>query len=274
MTKEVEAMMVELSFDKLLDHFAAKLKISNEKEIIGWNLISECRERRHLIVHNASLVNKKYLIRTGNPYKLKLGDTVHVDREYFAKAYIEFYLAGLLLCYNCWGAWDKETTDGCVENILDESFSLLTQKEYEATYKLTDYATKNIESRNDDQEDDLVRINFNKLIALRKLDRKAIFDKELKKVKTGTSAPIYKLVHAILADKHEDLVALIKLAKGMEDLDAEDYEKWPIFDFVRDIPELHTAISKELGIHPSSEDTTKEGGEDATEEGSTSEMES
>ncbi|MBL7971823.1 MAG: hypothetical protein JNL03_09915, partial [Prolixibacteraceae bacterium] len=106
--KEVESMLVELTFDGLLAHFEDHLSISLVDDIINWEVIKECRERRHIIVHNASVVNKKYLTRTGNPNKLKIGDKINVTKDYFKQAFTEFRLAGLLLCYNCWGKWDKD----------------------------------------------------------------------------------------------------------------------------------------------------------------------
>jgi hypothetical protein len=245
--KEVESMMFEKTFDELLDHFQTKLEIDNEKEIINWDLIKECRERRHLIVHNSSKVNKKYISRTNNPFKYNIGDTVHVNTEYFLKSSKEFYLAGLLISYNCWGKWDKDNTDNAINEILIESFELLKQKEFVLVSLITNFAQK-IEARYEEQEDILLRIKINRLISLKKLENKENFMKELKKVKTGTASPIFKLAIAILSDNHKNIIDLIKQAKSIGAIDIYKYKEWPIYSFLRDINEINLEIENELKI--------------------------
>jgi len=246
-TKEVESMMVEMTFDELLEHFHSSLEIDNEKEILNWDLIRECRERRHLIVHNSSIVNKKYLLRTKNPFNLKIGDTVHVDKDYFTKACKEFYLAGILLAYNSWGKWDKEETTKAVYQIMVDSFDLLKQKDYDLVSRFTTYAQK-IDARDEDQEDYLLRTKVNRLIALKKLSDNITLSKELKKIKAGTASPIFKLAFAILSDKHENIIELVKQARAIDELDLTKYKEWPIYDFIRDNSDLNIKIETELKI--------------------------
>jgi hypothetical protein len=245
-TKEVEAMIVELSFNELLEHFHTTLGIDNEKSIVNWDTIIECRERRHVIVHNSSLVNKKYLIRTKNPFNLKIGDTVHVDKEYFLNSCKEFFLAGLLLSYNSWGKWDKESTTQAIKELMFDSFELLKQHEYTLVARFTDYLQK-IDPRTEEQEDCLMRARFNRLIALKKLGSDHALTKELTKLKVGTASPIFKLAYSILAGKHENIIELVKQSKAVDELDIHKYREWPIYEFLRSIPELNNKIEAELG---------------------------
>jgi len=244
-TKEVETMMVEMTFDELLEHFHTTLEINNEKDIINWDLIRECRERRHLIVHNSSLVNKKYISRTKNPFNLKIGETIYVTKDYFIKSCREFYLAGILMSYNCWGKWDKDAATEAIYHIMVDSFELLKQNDYDLVCRFTNYS-KTIEARNEKQEDYLLRTNVNRLIALKKLDDTSILSKELKKFKTGTISPIFKLAFAILSDNHKNIIDLVKQAKSINELDFTKYQEWPIYDFIRNTEELNNEIEKEL----------------------------
>jgi hypothetical protein len=246
-TKVVESMIVEMTFDELLEHFHITLGIDNEKDIINWDLIRECRERRHLIVHNSSIVNKKYLSKTKNLFNLKIGDTVHVDKNYFRNACKEFYLAGHLLAYNSWGQWDSEEVTKAVYQIMVESFELLKQKEYILVSRFTTYSQK-IKARNEDQEDYLLRTKVNRLIALKKLSDNTALSKEIKKIKAGTASPIFKLAFAILSEKHDNILELVKQANVIDELDLAKYKEWPIYDFIRDISEINTKIEAELKI--------------------------
>ncbi|GAB3638635.1 hypothetical protein GCM10027422_42250 [Hymenobacter arcticus] len=247
-TQEVESLMASLTFEDLLKHFEKELKISNEKLLIDWRLITEYRERRHLIVHNASVVNKKYLLRTGNPFRLKVGDVVHITKDYFLNACNEYYLAGLLLSYNSWGQWDGKETTGCIKNILNESFALLEAKEYGISHKITKYAIDNIEGRTSTQEDYLARINFNRLICIKKTEKKSVLDKELKDIRVGTMSPVFKLAYAILAEQHSEIMSLIKQVKMLGEIKAENYEAWPIFEFIHEVHDLDKAIREEFDL--------------------------
>jgi hypothetical protein len=244
--KEVETMLVELSFDSLLDHFNRKLKVELEKDIVDWDKIIELRERRHIIVHNGSLVNKKYITRSKNPFNLKVGDKVTIDKEYFKSAFDEIKLAGLILCYNCWGNWDKENLDDAVYEMLMDSFDALLINNSEFCYRLTRYI-ENIDPRTEDQEDYLLRAKFNQCISLKQLGKKSELKKELSKIKVGTSTPIFKLAHATLSDKSDKtILELIKQTKAIKDIDLDDYNEWPLFSFLRDKKELNDKIIEEL----------------------------
>ena len=246
-TKEVESMMVELTFDELLEHFHNTLGIDNEKDIINWDKIRECRERRHLIVHNSSIVNHKYLSRTNNPYNLKAGGLIHIDKEYFLSSCKEFFLAGLLLSYNAWGKWDKEFATEAIREMMVDSFELLKQNEFQLVLRLTQY-TQKIEGRNEEQEDFLLRTLFNRLISLKKLGNESVLSKELKKLKMGTASPIFKLAHSILSENHINIVELVKQSKAMDEIDIVRYNEWPIYEFLRNNETIHKKIEEELSL--------------------------
>lgn len=246
-TKEVESMMVELTFDELLEHFHNVLGIDNEKEIINWDKIRECRERRHLIVHNSSIVNHKYLSRTNNPNNFKAGELIHIDKEYFLSSCKEFFLAGLLLSYNAWGKWDKEFATEAIKEMMVDSFELLKQNEFQLVLRLTEY-TQKIEGRNEEQEDFLLRTLFNRLISLKKLGNESALSKELKKMKMGTASPIFKLAHSILSENHKNIIELVKQSKAMDEIDIVRYNEWPIYEFVRNNETIHKKIEEELSL--------------------------
>ncbi|RCR69297.1 MoaD/ThiS family protein [Larkinella punicea] len=239
--REVEAMLIEKTFEQLLDHFETRLKISLEKDIINWSLIKEYRERRHIIVHNSSIVNKKYITRTDNPYNLKIGDTVGISKEYFAESLRVFQIAGLLLIFECWGNWEKGTADKAIETMMVQSFNFLKNNDNHLAKSICNFSDK-IEARNEHQENCLLRLLINKCIALKRLDNKTTLKKELKKIKVGTSTPIFKIAYLILNDNDEDLLENFKRAKVLKEIDKHIYFEWPIFEFIRNRDDLHLEI--------------------------------
>lgn len=240
--KEVEAMLLELTFDSLLSHFEKKLKIDLSYLIINWDKIKESRERRHIIVHNGSIVNKKYLSRTSNPYKLKLGEKVTISKEYFQAMYTEFKIAGYLLSFDCWGNWESNTANKAIGQMLDESFECLRDNDIETAFRITQY-TEQIKAKNEEQEDLLLRLKFNHCIALKKRNKKNDLNKVLKTIKVGTAAPLFKLAHSILAEKNEEtILELVEKTYMMKDLYLSDYLEWPLFEFTRNREELNQKI--------------------------------
>lgn len=239
--KEVENIIVEKTFDQLLEHFEKSLHISLEKEIINWEKIIEIRERRHLIVHNSSIVNKKYIARTKNPYCFKIGDIIHIDKDYFHFAYKQLRVAGEILLFNCWGNWDKENIDNAIYQMLVSSFESLNSKDYDSVLKICKYCDQII-PRNEAQEDYLLRIQINKGISYKKQKNKSELTKVLKAMKVGTATPIFKIAFQILDDDYANLGVLFQKAILLDELNIDFYLEWPIFDFVRN--EEH--INKQL----------------------------
>ncbi len=241
--KEVESLIIDKSFNELLEHFKDKLSISLEKDLIKWDEIIEVRERRHLIVHNSSIVNKKYISRTKNPYNYQIGDVVHIDKDYFLKSWLQFKLAGQLLIFNCWGNWDKDNIDNAVYQIMIQTFEDLNSKNYDLVCKTCKYSEQ-IEPKNEDQEDCILRIKVNNAISLKKQNKDSELKKVLKKIKVGTATPIFKIAHNILSDKHDDLGELFTQAIVVDKLNIDSYLEWPIFDFVREKDEINKVLIK------------------------------
>jgi hypothetical protein len=239
--KEVESLIIEKTFDQLLEHFEKSLTISLNRELINWQKIIEIRERRHLVVHNSSIVNKKYLSRTNNPYNLKIGDTVDIDNDYFKESFRELKLAGELLIFNCWGKWDVETTDDAIWEILMTAFENLLENDYDSVLKICAYGNQ-ITPKNPNQEDLILRLKFNRCIALKKQNNKSELDKHLKDIPVGTASPIFKIVYQILNDDHRDLVENFKKAIIVDNFIIDHYIEWPIFDFVRENEELNKKL--------------------------------
>jgi hypothetical protein len=244
--REVDSMLLEMTFPELLKHFEEFLKIELCNDIIDWSKIEEFRERRHLIVHNSARVNKKYLTRTKNPFNFKQGDQVHIDSDYFNSAISEFKLAGYLLIFSCWGKWDKDKTTEAISKLMVESFEALKNNDPNFALRLTMYL-KHIEPRDEEQEDIIFRTKFNKCIALQQLDKKAELIKELKKIKVGTATPLFRLGHAILSGSDlPNIIDLIKQSYALEDFDIDKYLEWPIYCSIRENTEADKLVRKTL----------------------------
>lgn len=244
--KEVEQILVDLSFNQLLQHFKENLKISLNEELIDWDILIEARERRHLIVHNSSKINKKYITRTKNPFRHKTGDKIYVDIKYFSKVYKNYKLAGYLLAFNCWGKWETEKATKAISEILNESFEELKNKNYEEVRIMTTYCDQ-ISGRNKEEAANLLRLKFNKCIALKNLKLEEELQKELKSIDTSTSEPIFKLAHSILEKSSSaEILKLVDQCIKLDDINLDVFNEWPIYRCLKTRTKLHSDIIKLL----------------------------
>jgi hypothetical protein len=243
--KEVEKLLLDLNFEEIKNYFK-KLGVSLSNDFIDWDFINEIRERRHLLVHNNAIVNKKYIAKSGNPYKLDIGEKININPKYLKSAIDEIQIAGVLLIINCWGKWSKETATDAINEILTFSFNLLVKKKYSMSIKICEYIEKNIIARDDDQENCVTRAKFNHCIALKRLKKENQLQKKLNEIRTGTLSPIFKVAKNILSNKYDTAIDLFPQAILVDNFIIDQYLEWPIFEELRTNIELHKRSLKQF----------------------------
>lgn len=232
-SREVETLLIDMNFEGLKEFFFKKLKIDLEEKLVRWDFIAEVRERRNIIVHNNSIVNKRYIVKTDNQFPFKLDDIVTIDQLYFKNAHNEIKLAGLLLLLNCWGNWDKENTTEAISKILDLSFEELKNKNFEIVKKLGEYVDQKIISKNDKEDEMIYKIKFNYCISLKRLNLKEELKANLDKLKVGALSPIFKIAHKILNNDYDGAINLFEKSKVVDKLILDNYKEWPLFEELR-----------------------------------------
>lgn len=126
-----------------------------------------------------------------------------------------------------------------------QTFEDLNSKNYDLVCKTCKYSEQ-IEPKNEEQEDCILRIKVNNAISLKKQNKDSEVKKVLKNIKVGTATPIFKIAHNILSDKHDDLEELFSQAIIVDKLNIDSYLEWPIFDFVREKEEINKKLIQKL----------------------------
>jgi hypothetical protein len=253
-SKEVEGMLFDMSFKELTEYFKTTLKINLEIDIIDWEFINETRERRHIIVHNNSIINKKYFAKSNiegvpDKDKLKLNEKVKVRKEYFVKALNEIYLAGHIMIFNCWKQWLKDDTKNIISEVLDTTFDCLNNNLFDVSKRLSFYATRMTPS-SDSEEDLLLRVKFNYFLSLKELENTIELEKALATLKTSTLSPIFKLAYYVLKNEEEKIVEHAKNALVIGDIPKSAFHDWPLFKSVRANPSLFKRIKSIIDVLP------------------------
>ncbi|MGC4037745.1 MAG: hypothetical protein QM764_17415 [Chitinophagaceae bacterium] len=248
--KEVETILFDLSFQELTNFFNKTLKIDLEEVFISWEQLNEARERRHIIVHNNSIINKKYLNKSNisnlpDKENLQLGKKVLVGSKYFKLIYNQIYIAGHLLIFNSWRQWVKNDTKTLIAEILNTTFESLKLELYDVSASISCYSKKIIPI-NDIEEDMLLRCRLNYCISLKYLEKNEELEKELKQIKFSVLSPIFKVAYHCLRDDKSNVLSNLKNAKMVDQFKVEYLQEWPLFKLLRNDQEFMENALKEL----------------------------
>lgn len=248
--KEVESMLFDLNFNELQDYFKKTLKVSLEDQLINYDIINEARERRHIIIHNNCIINKKYLSKINSNIldkkeKINIGENITVSKNYFNSVFNEIFVAGNIIVFNCWQQWKKEEKGDLLDQIMDITFNALKSKNYYTSEKIGLYSSK-IEANNDEEADTLLRADINYCIALKNNNKKPELEKRLAAIKPSTLSPIFKVAHCALRDDKAGVLTNIKNAKTVDEFTFEKYQDWPLFEGFRNDLEFNKKVQKTL----------------------------
>lgn len=249
-SKKVEALLYK-SNEEQLKFLENTIKLDLSRKYIDWNLINEAVLRRHLIVHNNSKINKRYLNEADKKYgsdinDLKEGEKVFVGPKYFNKVYEELFLAGHLLIQNAWRKWLKEFEEVANAELIDLTYNGNIDKLFKVSEKIGAYG-KELSTINNDF---LFRINVNYCLSLKNQNKKEELQHEIDKIDISNLSPIYILAFHSLQDNCEDALKYIRHAKSVDNLEFEEVMEWPLFEGLRKktefIEKVHKIYRKKL----------------------------
>jgi hypothetical protein len=231
--KKVETILYR-SIDKQIEFIEKELKLDLETKIIDWDVIKEAILRRHLIVHNASRINKRYLKEVSidklsdlkNP---KEGDSILIGPTYFNRIYQEVFLAGNIIIQNCFRKWLKKYEEYANLELIDLTYEGNFEKEYVIAEKIGLYGRRYNAYNNDFH----FRINVNYCLALKAQGKKEELHKEISLIDISNLSPIYIVAYYALLDDKKNTLKHLRNAKTVDKLEWFEVEEWPLFENLR-----------------------------------------
>lgn len=217
-----------------------------------WSYFVELSQRRNILTHNGGIVSDQYLVvcdREGHkfPMRPQIGDSLGVSFEYFSSAIRLLSKVGLMLAYTLWSkVFPKETED--INKSLNEIvFQCLEQKRWHLVAELQDFVLSEAMRREVAEIDLKIRI-VNMSIGLKFSGKDAEAVQLLKSVDWTASHRDFKLAVAVLEDRYEDAVLIMKsIGKTGEIIEQADYHTWPLFTRFREHPEFYDAYFEIYG---------------------------
>jgi len=229
-SKEVERILYE-NFDKQKNYLNSFMKIDTQDELLQWNVIQEGIERRNIVVHNDSKINRRYLssvdlsIVPEKKKELKIGEKIGISDDYFRKRWEEIYIAGSILIQNCWRKWMKEDIAGADRALNSDIYDALVKERWVLAERL------GLFSKGCKVSSQQIRLylDINYCQSLKWQGKTEELNKELEKIDVSTLSPIYMLaIYALKSDK-ENFYRGIEKAVIVDELKESDLMLWPLF---------------------------------------------
>ena len=222
------------------------LQIDLKEKIINWDIINEAIERRNIIVHNNSIIDKKYL-RSVNlsvvPEKrteIQEGEKIGVTTEYFKRAYDEILIAGIVLVQSFWRKWMKDDVSKADTRLINSMVKLLAREEWSIAERIGLFS-KDVKASN--KENRLI-LNINYCQSLKWQGKNAALGEELNKFDEANLQPKFMVALSALKSDKDGFYKNLKKAVARRQISQGDFDNWPLFRELRQDVEYDERIKK------------------------------
>lgn len=256
--KEVDSVLYD-NFEKQKTYFKDYLKINIKENIIHWDIINEAIERRNIIVHNNSKINKRYLksvdlsVIPKKTKGLKEGNKIGINEDYFTIVFDEILIAGIILFQSCWRKWRKDDIDSVDYLLIKDMYDALSQEKWTVAERLGLFAKECKVS----SERNRLLLSINYCQSLKWQNKKKDLEKELEKFDTSTISPKYILALCALKSDRNNFYKNIEGAIIVDKMEKDDFMEWPLFrelrkepDFEERIKSAFISVSKRIKVNP------------------------
>lgn len=242
----IEKKVDSITYKNLMDQkrfLKEYLSLDLRESVVNWDIINEAVERRNVIIHNECVVNRRYLrsveltvIPEGK--RLKEGDKVVVNSEYFTKVHEEIFMAGVLIAQSCWRKWQKEELEEADASLIQVMYRQLLEEKWHLVEKLG-YASKDMETKDVASR---WAIDINYCQALKWQGKEAELQKEISAIDESSLSPKFKACLAALKGNRDDFYKYAEQAVMIDELDNEAFDVWPLFRELRQDAEYKDKI--------------------------------
>lgn len=238
--KEVETVIRDshaAHFDWMESRFGLQLR----KDLPAWQHFIEITERRNLFVHCDGVVSSQYLAvcrkhQVALPDKLKPGDELDVEPDYFSQAVECVLEVGIKLGHVLWRKLQPDKLLDADKALHLATYDVLAEERYSLAKILLHFAVETLKRQASEEFRCLNLINL--AIAHSFSDERQQALDILKGYDWSASEDKFKLAVAVLQHKHADAVRLMKTIGTHGSVTRVDYSSWPLFKDFRHRPEF------------------------------------
>ena len=232
--KEIETVLRK-SHSEQFEYLENKLGMELRKNLPIWQTFVEITERRNLLVHCDGIASSQYFKicseHNCDISKVKIGTKLHVNPEYFGKAYRCLYEISTKLTHTIWRKLLKDDLLEADRELNDICLELINNNHYKLADILLDFACG--QKKHFDEALKNVFL-INKALSAYLQDKKDIAKTILNSKDWSATSNDFKLAHSVLTDDFNTAYDLMKKIGSNGDIEKADYKVWPLFNVIRD----------------------------------------
>ena len=205
-------------------------------------------------VHNFGRVTGKYLRECSKadvkvPDECKIGQVLYADGPYFRKSRATIREFGVKLAYWFWIAIEPDQLHEATDLLLDYILDLIRDGDYKDAISMAQFPSELKVPLNDTER---IILALNHAQCHKWLDDQSACNETLGTVDWGPLEDKFLLARAVLLDKWEDAISIMKKVGLSGSVPEVAYHDWPIFrEFIKkkDFDETYRAIfGKEFAL--------------------------
>jgi hypothetical protein len=243
-SRAAEALLRE-NLEKQLKFFTSCLKFDLQAFADQRDRLTEVAQRRNVIVHNNSVVNRIYVDKVPqdlrDKWQIAEGRILVNSPEYLDSAISAVEAIGFLLIQHAWRKWDKVEIEAADKFAADQLFDALVEGRYVAALDLSRMA----ESIGLQSEERRRIVAVNRAIAFKSLDRDGEAMQVLDASDWSATSLRFRAVVAALRGELAEFEDLARRALSAGELTKEELLTWPAFAWIRNTAQYESLIATE-----------------------------
>ena len=253
--EEVKDACIDRELDRLLrESHLEQFKWFEEKLDLKIDPASELKtrfielcERRNLFAHTGGRVSQQYLdeCRKVN-YDLKdikCGDELKSSKKYFATAVETVIELATQLVHVIWQKTDKKGSTGAARSLINITFNLIRDRKYDLAIKLIEFILDN-RTTQDKLDIETKRIHLINHANALKLAEKPDYLKRVDLEDWSSMTLKEELCLAAVRGENDKFLKLLPKAIAAEEIVAQDFRTWPVFEPLRKSEKYVTQIQE------------------------------
>lgn len=231
--KEVDTVLRK-SHSEQFDYLEKLIGIKLRENLPIWQTFIEITERRNLLVHCDGVVSNQYLKNCIEHKckidKVKVGERLGVESQYFLDAYKCLYEIATKLTHTIWRKLLISDLKEADRELNDVCFHLINLGSFELADILLDFGCNQKKHFNDALKNVfIINGSLSKYLQDKKEEARQLLDKK----DWSSSSDDFKLAYAVLIDDFERAYEIMIKIGDNGEVDSSDYKQWPLFNKIR-----------------------------------------
>lgn len=225
------------------------LGIDVGEEIIDWDVVNEAVERRNIIIHNNSIINRRYLgsvnysVLPEKRGEIREGKQLGITAQYFKKVSDEILITGVVLVQKCWRKWMKDDIKNADSDLIRATNRLLLRGEWNVVERIGTFS-KDVKVY-DAASRHLLDINYCE--SLKWQGKETELGVELNKFDESNLRPRFLVTLSALKGDKEGFYKNMEKAVAIGDIIQQEFDEWTLFRELRKDNEYDERIKEAFG---------------------------